>query len=142
MTDTTEAIKKTLQELQGPEPEPEESAEVAVLRKQLIELNNKLTTMQKQLASEQAKAEAGRLNTIRARIAAEVGLPVQFEDRLNGETEAELRRDAEALAGLLGIKKAAPPLRRSDPGTAARSAVDQGYSNTIHNFTQMIMCHL
>lgn len=137
MTDTTEAVKKTLQELQGPEPEPEEPAEVAVLRKQLTELNDKLTTMQKQLASEQVQAAAGRLNTIRARVAAEIGLPAQLEERLNGETEAELRRDAEALAGLLGIKKAAPPLRRSDPGTAARSAVDQGYSNTLRSFTQI-----
>lgn len=139
MADTTEAIKKTLQELQGQEPEPEqkEPAEVAALRQQLAEINEELTTLQKQLASEQAEAEAGRLNTIRARIAAEVGLPVQFEDRLNGETEAELRRDAEALAGLLGIKKAAPPLRRSDPGTAARSAVEQGYSNTLRSFIQI-----
>lgn len=139
MTDTTEAFKKTLQQLQEPEPEREqkEPAEVAALRQQLAELNEELTTLQKQLASEQVQAAAGRLNTIRARIAAEVGLPVQFENRLNGETEAELRRDAEALAGLLGIKKAAPPLRRSDPGTAARSAVDQGYSNTLRSFTQI-----
>ena len=139
MTDTTEAVKKTLQQLQEQEPEWEqkEPAEVAALRQQLAELNEELTTLQKQLASEAANAEAGRLNTIRARVAAEVGLPVQFEDRLNGETEAELRRDAEALAGLLGIKKAAPPLRRSDPGTAARSAVDQGYSNTLRSFTQI-----
>lgn len=137
MTDTTEAVKKTLQQLQEPEPEQKEPAEVAALRQQLAEINEELTTLRKQLASEQAEAEAGRLNTIRARIAAEVGLPVQFEDRLNGETEAELRRDAEALAGQLGIKKAAPPLRRSDPGTAARSAVEQGYSNTLRSFIQI-----
>lgn len=137
MTDTTEAVKKTLQQLQEPEPEQKEPAEVAALRQQLAEINEELKTLQKQLASEQAEAEAGRLNTIRARIAAEVGLPVQFEDRLNGETEAELRRDAEALAGQLGIKKAAPPLRRSDPGTAARSAVEQGYSNTLRSFIQI-----
>lgn len=79
MTDTTEAIKKTLQELQGPEPEPAEPAEVAALRQQLAELNEELTTLQKQLTSEAANAEAGRLNTIRARIAAEVGLPVSLK---------------------------------------------------------------
>jgi hypothetical protein len=65
------------------------------------------------------KAEAGAL---RMRIAAEKGLPSELAERLRGDTEEELRADAEGLSKLVG-SAGTPPL--ADPEGEPRGEKDQ-----------------
>ncbi len=59
--------------------------------------------------------KGSRTELAKTKIALEKGLPVEMGARLTGETEEEIRKDAETLAGLIGRKKDPPPMR--DPET-------------------------
>lgn len=47
--------------------------------------------------------------SVKTRIAHETGLPYEFVGRLSGATEEEIRKDAESLAKLIGMKKPTQP---------------------------------
>ena len=66
-----------------------------------------ITDLQKQL-------KGSRAELAKTRIALEKGLPVEMSGRLNGETEDEIRKDAETLSALFGRKNPAP-MRDSEP---------------------------
>ena len=53
-------------------------------------------------------------DSVKTRIAHEVGLPYEMAGRLKGETEEDIRKDAESLHKLVNAKPA-PPLRSDDP---------------------------
>jgi uncharacterized protein DUF4355 len=71
------------------------------------------------LAEAQAEAQAARLDALRYRIAAEVGVPLEMAPRLLGEDEEALRADAKELSSALTPK----PPKRTD---AARGTGDNG----------------
>lgn len=69
---------------------------------------------------------------VKTRVALEYGIPSDIKDRLCGETEEEIKKDAERLAPLFANRKpAAPPLRNPEGKTgdpidsAWRSFLDQ-----------------
>ena len=72
------------------------------LPKQIADLTAKLQQRQTELEGLQTRAEAAETALLRARIAREAGLPAALADRLTGKNEAEIRKDAEALKGVLG----------------------------------------
>lgn len=53
-------------------------------------------------------------DSVKTRIAHEVGLPYEMAGRLKGETEDDIRKDAESLHKLVNAKSA-PPLKSDDP---------------------------
>lgn len=55
---------------------------------------------------------------VKTRIALEYGIPSDIKDRLCGETEEEIKADAERIAPLFANRKPpAPPLRNPEPKT-------------------------
>src|SRR3990167_18744 len=62
--------------------------------------------LQAELDKAKADLKAAQLNDMRRAVAAEVGLPLVFADRLQGETPEDLKTDAEKL--LAALPKAAP----------------------------------
>lgn len=60
-----------------------------------------------------AKIKDYETRSVKTRIAHEVGLPYQLADKLAGEDEAAIRKDAEAMASF--IKKPAAPLGGVEP---------------------------
>lgn len=62
----------------------------------------------------EAQLKGSRAELAKTRIALEKGLPVEMSGRLNGETEDEIRKDAEALSALFGRRNPAPR-RDNDP---------------------------
>lgn len=75
-------------------------------------LAERLQTLESDLANERAQA-------LRLRVAAAVGLPAELVDRLRGSTEAEIKADAEALAGVVSKRGPGVP-----PPGARREKVD------------------
>ena len=85
----------------------------------------RLTALQKTVDEANGKIKAYEMSALRSRIAQEVGLPAELTDRISGETEEELRKDAKApksvfsahqRAGLPGYKNEEAAV---DPKTAA-----------------------
>ena len=75
-----------------------------------------------QQAQMQAKIREYETASVKTRVAMECGLPYAMSARLAGETEEEIRRDAQALAKLMGTSgHSDPPRRTNEPdGTGAK----------------------
>ena len=73
------------------------------------EYRGQLETLQNQIAAYQ------RTET-RMKVARETGLPFEFADRLNGETEEEFRQDAETLKRILNLQ-VEEPMASTEPNT-------------------------
>lgn len=81
---------------------------------------NKTVEDGKKLAGEvdgyKATIKKYETDSVKTKIAHEMGLPYELAGRLSGETEDDIRKDAESLAKLV-VKKSAPPLRSDEPDT-------------------------
>lgn len=83
--------------------------DLATLRKQSGEKDTTIAQLQKDLQS--AKTDLAK-----TRIALEKGLPQELASRLTGETEDDLRKDADTLAQLFSDKKGGTePSRSHEP---------------------------
>ena len=92
-------------------------AKLSDLNKQAEELgdslnkaNDKAKTDAESIASLEAKVKSYETASVKSRIAHEVGIPYELANKLSGETEEDIRKDAETLKPFV-TKVAAPPLR-------------------------------
>jgi len=86
------------------------------------DLASKLAELQKNFDSEVAARKSAELSAMRQRIALENGLPIELAGRLTGETEDDLKKDAESLVGFV---KASDSSQSSTRGGQQRKR-DQG----------------
>lgn len=82
------------------------------------EANEKLAGHEKEVAELQSKVKAYETDSVKTRIANEMGIPYEFASRLAGEDEAAIRKDAEGIAKLIGKQRQAPPLKSTEPDGA------------------------
>lgn len=75
--------------------------QVTTLSKTLEEQNGKIEALTAQLGEANATAKAFETKAIRTQAILDHGLPVEFADRLKGETAEEIEQDAVTLSGLL-----------------------------------------
>ena len=66
--------------------------------KQIADLNDKLKGNETTIAELTAKNKAYEISSAKMRIASETGIPLELSDKLSGETDEEIRADAEKLA--------------------------------------------
>ena len=109
---------KTIQNLkQEQEVFDQLKSEKEQLEQQLQQLNDKLTDQEKELSSVeelQSKLKTYELENLKIKIANQAGIPLDLAGRLSGETEEEIKADAEKLAGFVN-KKPTLPLKPSEP---------------------------
>ena len=72
------------------------------------------------------------LKNVKYRIAVEAGIPLAFADRLSGETEEEIKADAEKLAGFVN-QKPTLPLKPTEPQKV--DPKEQAYAKVLENLT-------
>lgn len=92
---------------------------------------NKLVSESKTKAEESAKTinelnskcKAYETSSVKMRTALDVGLPYQMAERLSGETEEDIRKDAEALKEMMGSPKPVEP--SADPYENVGSSDDK-----------------
>lgn len=108
------------QRYEGAVPKADADAMKAGLEKQIEDLtkqikvaNSAKAASEEQLTQALAKIKGYETDSVKTRIALEVGLPYGMAGRLNGETEEDIRKDAEALKGFM--KPAAAPLANPEP---------------------------
>lgn len=92
--------------------------------KKCTEYDNTISGLQKaiedgkatatELEAAKAKIKNYEIGSVKTKVAHECGLPYEMAERLRGETEEDIRKDAEALKGMFP-KKPAPPLRSDEP---------------------------
>ena len=90
-------------------------ADLATLKQQSGQKDTTIAQLQKDLQS-------ARADLAKTRIAMEKGLPQELASRLTGETEDDLRKDADTLAALFTDKKGgAEPSRSHEPARGAKA---------------------
>ena len=78
--------------------------------------NKKAAGYDKEIADRDEKIRAYETASVKTRIAHETGLPYELAARLNGETEDDIRKDAETIKQFVTPKETAP-LFSSTPGS-------------------------
>lgn len=77
-------------------------------------LKNQVSTLTGEKEALEKKVKGHETNSVKMRIAHETGIPYEMAMRLNGETEKDIRADAESMAKY--IHKPKPePMRSTEP---------------------------
>lgn len=85
-----------------------------------------------QAAEKDKKLKAYETDSVKTRIAREMGIPYDLAGRLMGEDEASIKKDAESLAKILGKEKRQQPLRSTEPeGAEAETAAYRTMLNNL-----------
>lgn len=100
-------------------------AQIATLNQTIADYTEKTAQRDKSIAELQAKIKGYETASVKTRIAQESGLPYELAQRLSGETEADIRKDAEAISRIIaGQKKYSSPLKSTEPaGDGKREAL-------------------
>jgi len=109
---------KSIQELK-PAKEQLESAqsEKESLEKQLKELQQTLSSKDEELKvvdDLKKQVESYKLKDLKTNIAIQANIPLELASRLSGETEEEIKADAESLASFVNTKQTLP-LKPTEP---------------------------
>ena len=127
---------KTIQSVKPDDYEELKSAK-ATLEQQLKDLQNTLSTKEAEFSSYesnlgelQKKVETYKLKDLKTNIANQAGIPLDLAGRLSGETEEEIKADAEKLAGFVN-KKQPLPLKPTEPAKVDEK--EQAYSKILEN---------
>ncbi len=78
--------------------------------------NDKATKDAQTIADLEARNKEYETASVKSRIAYEVGIPHELANKLSGETEEDIRKDAEAMKPFV-TQKAVAPLRNPEAGT-------------------------
>ena len=84
-----------------------------------------------QAAEKDARIKGYETNSVKMRIAHEAGIPFELVDRLSGDDEAAIRKDAETLAGFLKSNNPAAPLADPEGGSNSKDAALRNLAATL-----------
>lgn len=105
-----DGIRKELDDLKAKIPSYQQSIDDG---------NAKIKTLEDQLNESQKKIGTYETDALKTRIAIEMNLPLDLRSRLNGTTEEEIRKDAEAFSSIIGKNQPTVPLARESAITQA-----------------------
>lgn len=91
---------------------------IATFNDQIKALNEELATKVQEAADKDAKLHNYETQAVKVRIANELGLPYELAQRLSGETEEEIRKDADNIKNMLGKFNPVQPLRVTESVSA------------------------
>lgn len=118
-----EKYEKAIAELNSKTAEYEK--QIAVFTNQAKANAEKMELHAKELSERDAKIKGYEQAALKMRVAHEVGIPYELAGRLSGETEEDIKKDAESIKGYLGSYKTVPPLK--DTEDASGNSLDQAF---------------
>lgn len=83
-------------------------------KQQIAAVNEKVTGYDEQIKSLNSKIKGYESDSVKTRIALELGLPHALANRLTGDDEAAIRKDAENIMKLIGPSAPAPTADREN----------------------------
>lgn len=89
--------------------------QISQLQNQIQTQSDKIKEFETSTADLNAKVHKYETDSVKTRIALEVGLPYQMAGRLAGDDEKAIKADAEAMKQLIGAQSQPTPLRGNDP---------------------------
>jgi chromosome segregation ATPase len=90
------------------------SGQVGSLTKELEEANKKISGFDEERTALTAKIQGYESDSVKTRIALEIGLPYEMASRLSGDDEETIRKDAEGMYKLIGNVQPTPPLKSTE----------------------------
>ena len=94
--------------------------QVKDLNRTLTATNEKYADYDKNIEELNGKIKEYELKNLKYRIANESGIPLELASKLTGETEEDLKKDAETLSSF--IRKPTLPLKHTEPNVDDKSA--------------------
>ena len=94
--------------------------DVSGLQGQIETLTNERDTHAATISQLQSQIKGFQTDALKRQIAAEKGIPLEFASRLTGESEADIKADADKMTGMLRAFKGAAPL--AEPATTSENA--------------------
>lgn len=106
---------------------PDEVAkQIASLNDQLKTLTDEKTALEAQLSESAGKIAKYEIDSVKTRVARELGLSYEAAEFLKGDTEEAIRESGEALKGIVG-KAFTPPAFNADPAPKEESKEVEGW---------------
>ena len=109
------AIRERLQR------EREKYADYEELKGQVTALQGQVTALTGERDALDQKVKGYETNSVKMRIAQELGIPSAMAERLTGETEEDIRKDAQSMANIFKTVQGAAPLYDNTPPAAKDS---------------------
>lgn len=106
---------------------------IASLENELNEAKNKIAGFDSVIAEKDATIKKHETHALKTKICAEFNIPSGLVDRLTGETEEELRADAETLVGFIGKTPVAPMARQQS--AHVNDTTTKAYKDMLKNLT-------
>ena len=100
------------------------------------EAQEKLKTFDTTVSELTKRAEAAEKTILKTKIAYDHKLPMELANRLVGETEEELSKDAESLSKIVSTGQTPPPYTREVNRTGGSSSKDAAMLNLLTQLTQ------
>lgn len=100
------------------------------------EAQDKLKENESSVAELKARAEKAESSILKNKIAHQHKLPMELADRLVGETEEDLNKDAESLASIVGSGSIPPLYTRETNNTGGATANDAAMLGLLSALTQ------
>lgn len=104
--------------------------QISELENRISEYESKVTTLtsqydelNKSAQTYQAKLKEYDTQSVKMRVAHEFGIPYELATRISGESEDDIRKDAESLKKVIESAKGVQPLRNNEP-PETKSKVD------------------
>ena len=108
--------------------------QIGDLSKTIEDSGRKYAGYDKTLAELTAKVKGYETSSVKMRIAHDVGIPYELSGRLSGETEDDIRKDAESLAKLIASNRPGVPLRTTEPaGADNKTAALRAFTEKLTN---------
>ena len=111
----------------------EQETKISELSRSIEETTKKYSGFEKTKAELEGRIKGYETNSVKMRIAHETGIPFELANRLTGEDEDAIRKDAELMAGLLASKTPADPLGSTEHGKG--DSEDAPYRNIVSALT-------
>lgn len=102
--------------------------EMKTLNDALKDAKDKIAGHDKEKADLLSRASKAETSLLKSKIASKHHIPIELAERLTGDTEEDIEKDAESFAGYMGNKSAAPGYTRepagalNDPHAATQAA--------------------
>mgnify|MGYP003296722446 CR=1 FL=1 len=106
------------------------SSQIAELSKSLDEANSKISAFDSTIAEKDATIKKYETDSVKRRVLASMDMPYELADRLTGETEEDIRKDAEILQKFVGKRTTAPEYK-SEPLTTGADSTDNALKGML-----------
>lgn len=102
------------------------------LKQKVTDYEGKIGNLTQERDALQASIRVHETNSVKMRIAHETGIPFEMASRLSGETEQDIRADAENMAKYVHKPKS-EPMRSTEPAGVGKSNSNAAFKQMLQN---------